>query len=226
MTDYSNTIIYKISCKDLNITDTYVGHTTNFEKRLIQHKTICKKVLNNNLKLYKFIREHGGWENWDMIEIAKYNCKDLDEARLKEQDHFLSYNSTLNTNFPLGLGYLNIPCGVKNEPVIFTCDFCDFKTFKQSNYKTHLRTRKHLKLQNNTKISQEKKYICKCGKQYKHHSSLWNHKKHCLTNKGQEISDKNAMLPNNNLTYIDNNFIKDIIKQNQEFKELLMKAIK
>ena len=28
--DYSNIIFYKISCKDSNIIDTYIGHTTNF----------------------------------------------------------------------------------------------------------------------------------------------------------------------------------------------------
>ena len=28
--DYSNTIIYKIYCKNETITDIYVGHTTNF----------------------------------------------------------------------------------------------------------------------------------------------------------------------------------------------------
>ena len=31
--DYSNTIIYKIYCKNEMVTDIYVGHTTNFTKR-------------------------------------------------------------------------------------------------------------------------------------------------------------------------------------------------
>ena len=35
--DYSNTIIYKISCKDTSITDIYVGHTTNFIQRKHTH---------------------------------------------------------------------------------------------------------------------------------------------------------------------------------------------
>ena len=33
--NYQNTIIYKIRCKDLNIKDVYVGHTTNFIQRKI-----------------------------------------------------------------------------------------------------------------------------------------------------------------------------------------------
>ena len=36
--DYLNTIIYKIVCKDLSISDVYVGQTTNFTKRKSQHK--------------------------------------------------------------------------------------------------------------------------------------------------------------------------------------------
>ena len=28
--DYSNTIFYKISCKDENIKELYIGHTTNY----------------------------------------------------------------------------------------------------------------------------------------------------------------------------------------------------
>ena len=32
-TDYSKTVIYKIVCNDLTITDIYVGHTTDFVVR-------------------------------------------------------------------------------------------------------------------------------------------------------------------------------------------------
>jgi predicted GIY-YIG superfamily endonuclease len=39
--DYSKTVIYKIFCKDSNITDTYIGHTTNFNKRKRGHKKDC-----------------------------------------------------------------------------------------------------------------------------------------------------------------------------------------
>ena len=60
--DYSNTIIYKIVCNDPNITDCYVGSTTNIVKRRQSHKSVCN---NENSKLfnfyvYQFIRENGG----------------------------------------------------------------------------------------------------------------------------------------------------------------------
>ena len=39
--DYSNTIIYKLICKDDNVKDLYVGHTTNFVQRKHAHKDNC-----------------------------------------------------------------------------------------------------------------------------------------------------------------------------------------
>jgi hypothetical protein len=38
--NFSKTIIYKIVCNDLTITDVYVGHTTNFIKRKAKHNMI------------------------------------------------------------------------------------------------------------------------------------------------------------------------------------------
>jgi hypothetical protein len=54
----------------------------------ILDKNTQKKFSENKLKIYAIIRANGGWENWDMIEIAKYNCKNATEARIKEQEHY------------------------------------------------------------------------------------------------------------------------------------------
>ena len=83
--DYSNTIIYKITCKDKTIKDLYVGHTTNFVQRKKCHKISCisKTAINNNYKLYRIIRENGGWENWNMEIVNFFNCKNLMEAKTK-----------------------------------------------------------------------------------------------------------------------------------------------
>ena len=72
--DYSNTIIYKLVCKDLNIKYLYVGSTTNFSNRKNSHKSyvVNEKRKNYNSKIYNFIRDNGGWENWDMILIENY----------------------------------------------------------------------------------------------------------------------------------------------------------
>ena len=42
--DFSKTIMYKICCKNLNIIDIYVGHTTDFKKRKYCHKSDCNNI--------------------------------------------------------------------------------------------------------------------------------------------------------------------------------------
>lgn len=85
--DYSNTIIYKITCTNTAITHVYLGHTTNFVQRKYAHKRSCinPKSVNYNLKLYEVIRENGGWNNWKMEIINFFECKHHYEARKKEQ---------------------------------------------------------------------------------------------------------------------------------------------
>ena len=89
--DYSNTIIYKITCIEPNITDVYVGHTTNFVQRKHAHKQSCtnQNIANYKCKLYEVIRNNGGWKNWKMEIINFYNCHDHYEARKKEHEYFI-----------------------------------------------------------------------------------------------------------------------------------------
>ncbi len=100
--NYDNTIIYKIVCSDSNITDFYVGHTTNFTKRKTLHKSDCnnENSPNYNIKLYKTIRENGGWDDWNMIEIEKYNCNDGNEARARERHWYEQLKANLNVCYP------------------------------------------------------------------------------------------------------------------------------
>jgi hypothetical protein len=101
--NYSNTIMYKIVCTDLNINDCYVGHTTNFTTRKSAHKNSCNNLecVAYNDKKYIYIRQNGGWENWEMIEIEKYACCDLNEARARERYWYEQLNSKLNTRLPM-----------------------------------------------------------------------------------------------------------------------------
>jgi hypothetical protein len=100
--DYANTVIYKIVCNDLSIEDVYVGHTTDFTIRKWSHKSTCKNIngKNSQSKLYKNIRDNGGWDNYSMIEVEKFPCADANEARAKERVWFELLNSKLNTQYP------------------------------------------------------------------------------------------------------------------------------
>ena len=108
--DYSNTIIYKITCKDSNVKDVYVGHTTNFVQRKHAHKQACNNVKNPTpCKLYQVIRSNGGWKNWFMEIVGFFNCNDHYEARQKEQEYFLLLNATLNSIEPMPKPKVVIP---------------------------------------------------------------------------------------------------------------------
>lgn len=96
--NYKNTIIYKIICNDEKICDCYVGHTTNFIKRKSDHK---RNTLFHTYKIYEFIRNNGGWENFTMLEIELYPCENKTEARIRERYWYETLNSKLNTNKPI-----------------------------------------------------------------------------------------------------------------------------
>ena len=55
--DSPSTMFCKIVCKDLDIKDLYVGHTTDFKTRKNCHKRVCNNPndKNHNLPIYKFI---------------------------------------------------------------------------------------------------------------------------------------------------------------------------
>jgi hypothetical protein len=104
-TDYSKTIIYKIVCKNLEVKDCYVGQTTAFKSRKHVHFSHCKNPKKNKLKLYQVIIANGGWENWSMIEIEKYPCKD---ATRRERYWCEVLNANLNIQSAIFLTHDNI----------------------------------------------------------------------------------------------------------------------
>ena len=69
MPNFANCCIYKIISKDDNTHTLYVGYTNNYEKmskcyrEKFKHKRICK-----------FIIEHGGWDNFEIIKIEDFPC--------------------------------------------------------------------------------------------------------------------------------------------------------
>ena len=100
MTDYSNACVYKIICKVESITDIYIGSTVNFKRRRYGHKNCCTNpnIKDYNLKVYKFIRDNGGWDNWQMIKICDVKCLDGYYLRKKEGEYIRNLNPTLNKN--------------------------------------------------------------------------------------------------------------------------------
>jgi len=166
--DYSNTIIYKIFCKDAAINDVYVGHTTNFVQRKQSHKDCCINIKspNHNCKVYQVIRANGGWNNWKMDIINFFDCKDHYEARKKEQEYFISLNATLNSIEPMPKLKVSLPVKDKKDKETFFCSTCKIYCNSSKVFEQHNKTKKHLKiLQVNSEniIEQEKsqyKFSC------------------------------------------------------------------
>jgi len=106
---------------------------------------------------------------------------------------------------------------------IFSCEICDFKCSKESNLNIHFLTRKHKILTNPnaglTKNAAVLGFSCHCGKNYKHMSSLCNHKKKCLN---QEKLAHDTPCQSNDIVSILLNQNMELIKQNQEFKDLIL----
>jgi hypothetical protein len=99
---YNNGIIYKLCCKDTTIKDIYVGSTCAFRMRKANHKSNCNNENSKkyNYYVYKFIRDHGGWDNWDMVEIKQFNCETKRELDKEERAVLEILGGTLNKKVP------------------------------------------------------------------------------------------------------------------------------
>ena len=106
------------------------------------------------------------------------------------------------------------------------CKDCDYTTDRKWCYDKHILTAKH-KIRTNTNNLQHlvvdtndhKEYKCDCGKQYMHASSLWNHKQKCVMFPTPQIEEPTPSLDD---MQVPTNLIFELIKQNQEFKQLLV----
>jgi len=96
---------------------------------------------------------------------------------------------------------------------IFTCELCDFKCSKKSNYVLHLNTMKHKMVTNGNKKMPEKenvKFSCICGNTYKYLPGLTRHKRTCDAVKSSSIKTKEEI----DDTYLIDD--KDIINNKNE----------
>jgi len=108
---------------------------------------------------------------------------------------------------------------------IYYCEKCDYECSKIYNWKKHLVTSKHnLETNGHDLVAKSGKkwqsYSCeKCTKNFTTNSGLWKHKKTCNINE----SSINEL---NNIDITDSNIIIQLIKQNEDFKNLLIEQNK
>jgi predicted RNA-binding Zn-ribbon protein involved in translation (DUF1610 family) len=110
----------------------------------------------------------------------------------------------------------------------YSCENCDYHTKRKSNYDEHLLTSKHkfATFSNENPAISSTKFTCpNCSKKYNDNSGLWRHKKKCI-----DIQDNSSENMKNDISNIDtsnkDNLIEYLIKENAEFKTLILELVK
>ena len=106
----------------------------------------------------------------------------------------------------------------KQAPLYY-CESCDFNSSKKSNYDIHLTTAKHKKITNDDNNQSIKSHICKCGKEFKYRQGLSRHRKTC-------VEPCQIEPPPQPSSQVDMMVVLELLKQNQEFKDLLIEQNK
>ena len=161
-TDYSNCVIYKLFCKDANISDIYIGSTVNIRSRMSDHKGKCNNPNSNRymIRVYQFIREHGGWDNWTMIALEEFRCNTKMEKEKMELKYVKELTPTLN---------IKIPANYQ------TGDIYDDKEYQRlwrgANKDKIKDDMKHWRKANKERVSiqRRKKCECECGTIHSYH---------------------------------------------------------
>jgi hypothetical protein len=170
--DYKNTNYYLISCNDKNVTEKYIGFTTNILQCRYAHKYNCT---NKNSKkygnyLYDVIRYYKGWNNWTLEILATHNLSTHYEAKQKELEYINLYEPSINffmlQNNTKKIAHDNssvenisdkiivnqIKSGKKWQKVAknyknYKCQKCNYFTNKKNHYEKHIKTIKHIEIQ-------------------------------------------------------------------------------
>ena len=92
--------IFKISCIDANITDFYIGMTTNLKNLKNTYRAGCNNPNDEcyNSKLCKAIRDNGNWENWKVtiISTCTFPTDELNSAKKRLKQVIDDLKPTLN----------------------------------------------------------------------------------------------------------------------------------
>ena len=108
----------------------------------------------------------------------------------------------------------------------FECSLCDYTTSRKYNLISHINSIKHKNTvitteNNDSLVKVSKTHNCQnCDKKFNDRAGLWRHKKKCVAdNKEEEMCIKND-------TDNKNDLINYLIKENQEFKNLILEIVK
>tara|TARA_R110001632_G_scaffold223786_1_gene355848 strand:- start:269 stop:760 length:492 start_codon:yes stop_codon:yes gene_type:complete len=148
-----------IKSVDETIPEIYIGSTSNYKHRKHSHKSICNNPNSqkHNIKLYRFIRSKGGFDNFKfkvIIECGEYN-------KLAVEKMYIDlFNPELNT---------------------YKYDF-DKKEYHENNKEKITEQIKQYNEKNKEKMKEYRKEIIGC-RACRCEITKVNFKRHCLTKK-------------------------------------------
>ena len=132
--------IYRIECNDKEIKEIYIGSTCNLYRRKKEHGRDSKRY---NFKVYKFISENGGWDNWSVVVEQECESLSTNERKLLEQTYIELLEPELNTYNANGfdvIAYQKEWSKVRNKKIVI-CDNCGTK-ISDSNIARHKKTKR------------------------------------------------------------------------------------
>lgn len=156
--NFPHAVVYQIKCVDESLSkETYIGSTTNFKKRQYEHKHSTKNIKNKqyNYRVYRHIREHGGWTLWVMEVLERYPCDTKEQLREREAYHVKIHDPHLNVHIPNAMHGITLKEYKKqyqkdnrdkilrknNTKHVCTCG----GKYTTINKKLHMRSHKHVK---------------------------------------------------------------------------------
>ena len=203
--------IYKLASNDLSIKEVYVGSTKNLRVRKGQHRHRCnnENCSEYNFRVYQYIRENGGFSNWDIIQLESIEYNTRYELRARERYYIESLKASLNKAIPnrTSKEYKNDHKETRQQ---------QSKEYYKNNMeeikqKVKLYTEKHKEqIKQNRKeyfIEYQKKFreknkeiktVCECGSQYLHYTK----KRHLDSKKHKDFISvlTTNMSPQNSIT--------------------------
>ena len=115
----------------------------------------------------------------------------------------------------------------QKTPNDYVCESCNFISSNKKDFMRHLSTAKHqMRINGNKKTPNNPKHICShCDKEFNHLSGLSRHTKKCTPK--QEPTEETPIETYQTSPIIhDQSVIIELLKQNQEFKELMIEQSK
>ena len=183
--------IYKIVSK-IDRNKIYIGSTWNFTRRKSEHKSDCynKNSKKYNTTLYKYIRENGGWNEF---ELSIIECKNYDSIREREhtEQHYINLYGGVE-NLMNGQDAINTPeqkrekhniCDknriqINKDTKRFYCEPCEIAYRSKSHLERHIQSEKHqLKIMESINIIKLPTYCESCDQHCPSHAALLVHYK-------------------------------------------------